>query len=79
MTDDHRQPYVGAGADGARRSAQIDRDELDTLDRDDPRRPLIEESATRWDRQAEELEAAGDRTARLNAIHTGTYPPDLNE
>lgn len=53
-----RDPYVGEGASGARRSAQIDRDELDTLAPDDPRRPLIAESAARWDRQADELRRA---------------------
>jgi hypothetical protein len=56
-----RNPYVGSGADGARRSANIDRDELDILDRDDPRRPAIEESIERWERQAvqEERERYG--------------------
>lgn len=51
-----RNPYVGSGADGARRSANIDRDELDTLDTDDPRREAIEESIERWEKQAEEEE-----------------------
>lgn len=51
-----RNPYVGSGADGARRSANIDRDELDTLDQDDPRRPAIEASIERWERQAEQEE-----------------------
>lgn len=52
----HRNPYVGSGADGARRSAQIDRDERDMLAADDLRRPLLEASALRWERQAEDLE-----------------------
>jgi hypothetical protein len=52
-----RDPYVGEGADGARRSAQIDRDELDTLAADDPRRPFVLESAARWDAQAARLES----------------------
>ena len=59
MSSDHRDwrsPYVGDGADGARRSATIDRDELDTLDRDDPRYDTIAESAERWDAQAKALE-----------------------
>lgn len=58
MTDhrDWRRPYVGDGADGARRSAAIDRDELDTLDRDDPRWDTIAESAERWDAQAKALD-----------------------
>lgn len=56
MPADHgwRNPYVGSGADGARRSANIDRDELDTLDRDDPRWDAIVDSIERWERQAEE-------------------------
>ncbi|HSE44883.1 MAG TPA: hypothetical protein VLA89_06100 [Gemmatimonadales bacterium] len=58
MPADHgwRNPYVGSGADGARRSANIDRDELDTLDTDDPRREAIEESIRRWEDQAEREE-----------------------
>ena len=51
---DWRNPYVGSGADGARRSAQIDREELDLLSRDDPRREATEASIERWERQAEE-------------------------
>lgn len=50
-----RIPYVGVGADGARRSAQIDRDEADTLAVDDPRHALLLESARRWDEQAKRL------------------------
>jgi hypothetical protein len=50
-----REPYVGRGADGARRSARIDREEADGLppgeDRD---RALL--SAEDWDRRAEMLE-----------------------
>ena len=53
----HRIPYVGDGADGARRSAQIDREEADGLDLEDPRHTERLESAHRWDLQAEELEA----------------------
>jgi hypothetical protein len=60
MPADHgwRNPYVGTGADGARRSANIDRDELDTLDTDDPRREAIQDSIDRWERQADEEERA---------------------
>jgi len=47
-----RRPYVGEGADGARRSAQIDREELELLDRLDPRRDELTASADEWDRQA---------------------------
>lgn len=53
----HRRPYVGEGADGARRSADIDRNEADTLDReyDAGRITYLTDSALRWERQAEEL------------------------
>jgi hypothetical protein len=47
-----RTPYVGYGADGARRSATIDREELETLADDDPRRPAVEESRRAWLEQA---------------------------
>lgn len=86
MTDDHRHLYVGAGADGARRSAQIDRDELDTLTTDDPRRPGLEESAARWDRQAERLDyvkhtAIEELTdAELdNELEQDAMPADLHD
>jgi hypothetical protein len=48
-----RTPYVGEGAGGARRSAQIDREEADTLDPDDPRRDQLLASAEEWERQAD--------------------------
>jgi len=54
---DHRDPYVGDDADGARRSAQIDREEADCLDRGTPRYDLLLASAAAWDRQADELDA----------------------
>lgn len=54
----HRNPYVGAGADGARRSANVDLEEADTLDRTDPRRDELIASAARWVNQATELELA---------------------
>lgn len=56
MTAGDRRPYVGAGAEGARRSAQIDREELDTLAKTDPRRPELEDSERRWLDQAARLE-----------------------
>jgi hypothetical protein len=59
-----RIPYVGEGADGARRSAVIDLEEVATLDRTDPRRDGLLESASRWEDQARELEAAA-RADRL--------------
>jgi hypothetical protein len=52
---EHRTPYVGEGADGARRSAEIDRNEADTLDPGD-RRDEVLLSAERWDEQATEIE-----------------------
>lgn len=51
-----RRPYVGTGADGARRSAQIDREERDTLPAGAERRDELEESARRWEAQAERIE-----------------------
>lgn len=51
----HRNPYVGAGEDGARRSARIDRDEADGLSWLDPRRDELVASAQRWEQQAHEL------------------------
>lgn len=57
LCHDCRLPYVGDGADGARRSAQIDREESHTLDRSDPGVERLEESAVRWERQAERLES----------------------
>lgn len=50
-----RAPYVGEGADGARRSAQIDLEEADCMDPGEDRdRVLL--SAERWQLQAEQLE-----------------------
>lgn len=49
MTLVPRNPYVGSGADGARRSAQIDREEADTLPANDSRRDDLLDSARRWD------------------------------
>lgn len=51
----HREPYVGHGEDGARRSAQIDAEEAELLAWTDPRRAQLEESAQRWDEQARAL------------------------
>jgi len=53
-----RNPYVGDGADGARRSAAIDRSEADGYDYDDPRRAECLASAARWEGQAARLEEA---------------------
>lgn len=48
----HRTPYVGADADGARRSAAIDREEADVLELTDPRHDQLAASAERWEQQA---------------------------
>jgi len=55
MADVQRRPYVGEGADGCHRSAQIDREEADALDVLDPRRDLAHASAEAWERQAQHL------------------------
>lgn len=55
MTTSPRHPYVGAGEDGARRSAQIDREEADTLSWSDPRHDELIASAERWEDQAHRL------------------------
>lgn len=50
-----RMSYIGEDADGAQRSAWIDRNEADTLDLDDPRHSQLLDSALRWEAQAERL------------------------
>ena len=57
-----REPYVGEGADGARRSAQIDLEECDTLPPGELH-DLRLLSAERWQMQAEELEWAATHAA----------------
>lgn len=52
-----RIPYVGDGADGCRRSAQIDREEADGLMMNSERWQELQDSARRWEAQAEEIEA----------------------
>ena len=54
---DLRIPYVGEGADGARRSAAIDLSEADGYDATDPRRDERLLSALAWQLQADLLEA----------------------
>lgn len=62
MTTEHRSPYVGEGSDGCYRSAQVDREEADTLAALDLRRDQLYASAEAWERQADQLErAAGPR------------------
>lgn len=76
-TRDHRRPYVGQGAAGARRSAQIDREEIDGLDRvaDEGRIETLESSATRWDAQADEIDAL--ETAAAMAEETAPSTAEL--
>ncbi|KAB7740898.1 hypothetical protein GA707_18535 [Nostocoides sp. F2B08] len=50
-----RHPYLGDGADGARRSAQIDLEEADCLPPGEQRDDCLL-SAKRWILQAEHLE-----------------------
>jgi hypothetical protein len=47
-----RRPYVGEGADGCYRSADIDRSEADGYALDDPRREERLASARAWEAQA---------------------------
>jgi hypothetical protein len=49
-------PYVGKGAEGMRASAQIDREEADTLDSGDPRREELLARADEWERRAFEFD-----------------------
>ncbi len=52
VRDGQVRPYVGEGADGCRRSAQVVRDEIDTLASDDPVRGRLEAIAAAWDELA---------------------------
>ncbi len=74
----HRQPYVGEGEDGARRSAQVDREEADRLDYFDERREQLLVSAERWDRQAYELmlERLGSRRPTFAQLRAGVGSED---
>ena len=65
---EHRRPYVGLGADAARRSAQIDREEADLYHQDDPRRAELLASAEQWDQQARDIERA-DQPAQRVVLH----------
>jgi hypothetical protein len=51
-----REPYVGEGADGARRSAQIDREEADTYAPGSLAWNRLLLSAERWEEQARRIE-----------------------
>jgi hypothetical protein len=68
MTPDRlREPYVGHGADGARRSAEVCRTEADSLDkvRDASRIVDLLDQAAHFDAQAARLEAARVFTATV--------------
>ena len=56
----HRRPNVGEGADGARRSAEVDRSEADTHLIGSPAWQYCRDSAERWEAQAAALDAAAD-------------------
>lgn len=61
----YRRPYVGEGADGCRRSAEIDRTEAEGMDVDDPRRDAVLASVQQWSAQAAELAARDAIRVRL--------------
>lgn len=84
-TEEHRRPYVGQGADGARRSAEIDRNEIDTLDLNDPQQAehanYLRASISRWEQQAAALtqeewarHMAADRRAARTFSQLGGAP-----
>lgn len=52
-----RMPYVHDDdlAEAYRRSAQIDQEEIDCLDRDDPRVLWLRDSIADWERRAREV------------------------
>lgn len=55
---EHRKPYIGEGADGARRSAAVDAEQADMLAWNDPAREGLHASAQRWLEQARRVEEA---------------------
>lgn len=64
MSTVNRVPYGGEGAEGCRRSAQIDREEADILDVGDPRRDQLLSSAQLWEAQAERVTPDNVRPGR---------------
>lgn len=88
MTTDHRRPYVGTGADGARRSAAIDREEAHTLptgphqpgysELTEARRSRLLASADRWEAQAAELDTVDPAAARLERLHRALAEQDAH-
>jgi hypothetical protein len=55
----YREPYVGTGSDGARRSAEIDRTEAETVHAGSARWYELMGSAAKWEVQAGWLEGQG--------------------
>lgn len=72
----HRFPYVGEGADGARRSAEIDRSEADGLDLSDDRRDYVLASADRWVQQADEIDARAAQETSRDGRGSPLPPPE---
>jgi hypothetical protein len=58
---DYRRAYVGEGTERCHRSAQIDREEADTLDALDPRRDQLHALAEAWERQTDSLASGSPR------------------
>lgn len=73
--DAHREPYVGEGADGCYRSAQIDREEADGLDRSDPRHDEVLASAEAWEQQAAQVALRSDGVRRPENERPGPTNP----
>lgn len=63
-------PWVGTGTDGARRSAQVARDEIASLVTCDPRRAELEAQAAAWDACAHVWAAA----EASDALRPDTFP-----
>ena len=76
MAVQQRGPYVGEGVDGCHRSAQIDREEAETLDVLDVRRDELYASVETWERQAEQLEQVepGKRPRRPESERRSAEP-----
>lgn len=76
--DRDRTPYVGKGYDGARRSAQIDREEADGLGLDDPRHGELLDSVQRWEAQVRRQAAydTPERRAVDEALMRAAGVPD---
>jgi len=72
---DLRYPYVGEGADGARRSAQIDLEQADCMDPGEERDERLL-SAARWELQADRLEREDVSRGASGAAIERRTPPD---